>query len=270
MVHPVALFLRTVRARAYPRVIGMRRYPSWIVQEAVLPLLSISAFAFVYRAMEAPEQYIGFVILGGAMTAFWLNVLWSIGAQLYWERDTGNLEMYIMAPTSMMAVLAGMAVGGMVLTLVRASVILLSGWLLFHISFAPSSWWWLSGVFIVTLLALYGLGMMFASLFLIGGRATWHMVNLLQEPVYLLSGMNFPIRILPAIVSTFAAIIPLSLGMDAMRQLIFVDIEGLLPVRVEAAILFILSIVFIALAQRCLIYLERRAREDGRLTVRWQ
>ena len=28
-----------------------------------------------------------------AMTTFWMNVLWGMGAQLYWERDSGNLEL---------------------------------------------------------------------------------------------------------------------------------------------------------------------------------
>ena len=49
---------------------------------------------------------------GGAMTAFWINVLWSMSAQLYWEKENGNLALYIMAPSSMMAILLGMALGG--------------------------------------------------------------------------------------------------------------------------------------------------------------
>ena len=44
-----------------------------------------------------------------AMTAFWMNVLWSMSSQLYWEKEQGNLALYIMAPNSMMAVLLGMA-----------------------------------------------------------------------------------------------------------------------------------------------------------------
>src|SRR6476469_1082969 len=126
--------------------------------------------------MKAPEEYVGFVILGGAMTAFWLNVLWSMVAQLYWERSSGNLELYIMAPGQMMAVLAGMALGGMILTCVRATVIMGVGILIFQVPFAPTSWTMLIFTFLLTLLALYGLGMMFASVFLLWGREAWHIV----------------------------------------------------------------------------------------------
>jgi len=31
------------------------------------------------------------VVIGGAMTAFWMNVLWSMSTQLYWEKEQGNL-----------------------------------------------------------------------------------------------------------------------------------------------------------------------------------
>src|SRR5262249_24294007 len=224
------LFVRAMLARAYPRVIAAWRVPSWFLQETLLPVLSVSAFALVYQAMRAPPEYIGFVILGGAMTAFWLNVLWSMGAQLYWDRDAGNLELYIVAPASMMAVLGGMALGGMVMTLVRAVAILGAGALLFGVTFAPSSWWALAGVFMLTMLALYGLGMVFASAFLMWGREAWHIVSLLQEPVYLLSGLNFPVKTLVKRfpLASVAALLPLTAGMDALRQLLFPEAEGLL------------------------------------------
>jgi ABC-2 type transport system permease protein len=265
----VSLFLRTIIARAYPRVVGIRRQPSWILHEALMPILSIAAFGFIYRAMRAPEEYIGFVILGGAMTAFWLNVLWSMGAQLYWERSSGNLELYIMAPAPMMAVLAGMAVGGMTLTCIRATVIVTGGILLFQVPFTPTSWALLVFVFLLTLLALYGLGMMFASVFLLWGREAWHIVNLLQEPVYLLTGMNYPLKVFPTALATAAAVISLTAGMDAMRQILF-SADGFWPLGVEVGLLAALSILFLFLAQRFLAYLERRSRQEGRISVKWQ
>ena len=127
----------------------------------------------------------------------------------------------------------------------------------------------LIAVFLLTLAALYGLGMMFASLFLLWGREAWHMVNALQEPVYLLSGTNFPVSIFPRAVALFASLIPLTLGMDAMRQVLF-RTPGLLPVWIELSVLGGLAVVFFFAARRGLRYLERRAREEGKLSVRWQ
>ena len=179
----------------YPRVAWMFRNRTWMIQETVLPVLSVAAFAYAYQAMDAPQEYIGFVVLGAAMTTFWLNVLWGMGAHLYWERDSGNLELYIMSPAPMMGILAGMALGGMTTTFVRATAILARRRA--HLRRAVRTrraGGCSSRVFVLTLAALYGLGMMFASLFLLWGREAWHIVNLLQEPVYLLTGTNFPVR----------------------------------------------------------------------------
>src|SRR5512141_1948408 len=53
------LFLKTVIARAYPRVVGQQREKSWVFFEIFLPMLAVSAYVFVYRAIGAPETYVG-------------------------------------------------------------------------------------------------------------------------------------------------------------------------------------------------------------------
>jgi ABC-2 type transport system permease protein len=264
------LFVQAALARAYPRAAWMFRNRTWLVQETVLPVLSVSAFAFSYQAMGVPREYVGYVILGGAMATFWMNVLWAMGAHLYWERDSGNLAIYIASPAPMMSILAGMALGGMTTTTIRAAAIVTAGVLIFNVPLNPTSWWLLAAVFALTLVALYGLGMMFASLFLLWGREAWHMVNLLQEPVYLLTGMNFPLKtVFPSALAAAALLIPLATGMDAMRQVLF-RADGVLLVEFEVAILVGLGALFLAGAKWCLDYLERKSRAEGRLTVRWE
>ncbi len=274
MRHAIALFFAAAAARTYPRVAWMFRHRTWLIQETLLPVLGVAALAMTYKWLQAPREYVGVIILGAAMTTFWLNVLWSLGAHLYWERDSGNLELYIMAPAPMMGILAGMAVGGLLTTVVRAVAIFAAGVLLFGVTFDLTHWPLLIVVFTLTMLALYGLGMMFASLFLLFGREAWHTVNLLQEPVYLLTGMNFPLtameKIAGSAVPAAAMLIPLTAGIDAMRQLLFPGVKGFLDVGWEVLILGVLSVVFVGLAKWCLDRLERRARIEGTLGARWQ
>jgi len=261
------LFLKTVVARAYPRVVGQQRERSWIFFDVFLSILAVSAYVFVYRAIGAPEEYVGFVVVGGAMTAFWLNVLWSMSSQLYWEKESGNLALYIMAPNSMMAILLGMALGGIIATALRAAAILLVGSLIFHVQYAVENLPALVVVFILTLAALYGLGMMSASLFLLWGREAWHLANLAQEPIYLLSGFYFPVKNLGFWVAVGASIIPLTLGLDAMRQLLFPSgaALGFLTVPVEVVVLAVLCVLFLVAARWLLGYMERIAIRKGRL-----
>lgn len=262
------LFLKTVIARAYPRVIGQQREISWMFFEIFLPLMAVSAYVFVYRAIGAPEEYVGFVVLGGAMTAFWMNVLWSMSSQLYWEKEQGNLALYIIAPNSMMAVLLGMALGGLFATSLRAAVVVGVGSLLFGVQYEVSSFLQLMAVFMLAMVALYGMGMMAASIFLLLSREAWHLSNLAQEPIYLVSGFYFPIRSLNFWVAAGASIIPLTLGLDAMRQLVFASgpAIGFLSVPVEIGILAGLCVLFLAGAKYLLSYMESLAIREGRLT----
>jgi ABC-2 type transport system permease protein len=271
MKRELIVFARTVLGRAYPRLIGLQREKSWIFFDIGLPLLAVAAYIFIYKALKAPPEFIGFVILGGAMTAYWMNVLWSMASQFYWEKETGNLQLYLIAPTSRMAILLGMAFGGIVATSVRALVVLTVGSLLFGVSFAAANWWQLALVFVLTMVALYGLGMLFSSLFLLYGREAWHLSNLLQEPIFLLSGFYFPVKSLGYWVSIGASIIPITLGLDAMRQLLFPSAKwGFLSVDVEIGVLLVLSVLFVSAAHRALLYMENLARREGRLTVRGQ
>jgi ABC-2 type transport system permease protein len=268
----VANNLRAIVGRAYPRVIGLTREPSWVFFEILLPFLAVSAFVFVYRALEAPEEFIGFVVIGGAMSAFWLNVVWMMAAQFYWEKDQGNLELYFTAPMHLMSILAGMAIGGLVMTSSRALAVILIGSLLYGVTYDVRDPLLLAAVFVLTMIPLYGMGMLLASLFLLWGREAFHLTQMLEEPIYFLGGVNFPIRALGAISGVVVAILPLAVGLDAMRQLAFSSDEtaGLLPVGVEMAILGVMGVVFLVLARLALAYLERLARREGRLTLRWQ
>lgn len=319
----LGLNLRAVVGRAYPRVIGANREPSWIFFEAILPLLGIAAYVYIYQffgaqAIAAALQtspsapygmcgrgpcldaaardayveglkatvnaYVATVVLGGTMVAFWLNVLWSMASQLYWEKEIGNLQLYMMAPMNRMALLGGMAVGGMFMTSVRAFATLFAGIVVFGVVFQLADPVMLVAVFLVTLVALYGMGMMFASLYLLWGREAWNLSALMEEPIFFSSGMYFPIGGLYRIggwgpsVAIAGSIVPAALGLDALRQLtlcpfgpsVCESILPLAPVGTELAVLVLLAVIFLVLARYCLAYLETLAKREGKLTSRHQ
>ncbi len=297
--HRIRLNLRAVVGRAYPRIVGANREPSWIFFEAILPLLGIAAYVFIYQALAnrvlldptvsaadkaatvaATNALIGSVVLGGTMIAFWLNVLWSMASQLYWEKEIGNLQLYMMAPMSRMALLGGMAVGGMFMTSVRAITTLVAGVVVFSIVLQVTNPFLLIAVFFATLVALYGMGMTLASLYLLWGREAWHLSALLEEPIFFTSGFYFPAGGLAyvggwgRVLLTAATAIPATLGLDAMRQLVFPGAWGdklwIFSPEVELVIILVLGVVFLVLARYALAYLELLARREGRLTSRHQ
>ena len=173
-----------------------------------------------------------------------------------------------MAPNSLMAVLLGMAIGGLFATAQRAFVINVIGSWFFGVTYEVASYWQLFFVFMLTMLALFGIGMMTASVFLLLSREAWHISNLSQESIYLASGFYFPMKSLNFWVAAGASIIPLSMGLDAMRQLAFPpeSLPPFLPLNVEIGIIVGLSILFLFGARFFLNTMERLAVKEGRLT----
>ncbi|HYS99282.1 MAG TPA: ABC transporter permease [Thermoplasmata archaeon] len=324
----IGLNLRAVVGRSYPRIVGANREPSWIFFEALLPLLGIAAYVFIYQSFGAralagiasdpslvnypidpwaviflhkspaelragvmqgaiataqanTNALVASVVLGGTMVAFWLNVLWSMASQLYWEKEIGNLQLYMMAPMNRMALLGGMAVGGMVMTSMRAVSTLIAGVFVFGVIFQVANPFLLIAVFFATLIALYGLGMMFASLYLLWGREAWNLSALMEEPIFFSSGFYFPLGGLfripgwgPA-VAIAGSFIPASIGLDALRQLTlgstaFGGTLWIFDVTTELEILVGMAVLFLILARYALAYLETLAKREGKLTSRHQ
>jgi len=267
----LALDLRAVRARSYVRIVGSLREPAWIITDSVLPAIGMCAFVLLYRGLGAPSSFEAIAVIGGILSTYWLNVLWGMGAQLYWEKQQGQLQLYFAAPCSRMSILTGMAVGGLLMTTLRTAVGIAVGFGVLGVRVPPFDLGLLMVVFAASMLALYALGMTLASVFLLYGREAWHVCNALQEPVYFMSGLYFPLRTLGAFGAVMAGIVPLGFGVDAMRQVVLgPSAGGLLPIATEVWILFGLGIVFLIAAHYALGYLERLSKREGRLTQRWQ
>ncbi|TMF01834.1 MAG: ABC transporter permease, partial [Chloroflexi bacterium] len=181
-----------------------------------------------------------------------------------------TLELYVISPTTFEGVLLGMALGSMFTVTLRAVVILVFGSLLFGITYTAAGSLPAIGVFLLTLSALYCLGMLLASLFLFYGREAWHLSNAMQEPVNFLSGLYFPVHALGAYVGGAASIVPMTLGLDAMRQLLLPGTPVFIPAGTEALLVAIQVPIFAVLAGVSLRFMESRARRDGKLVTRWE
>jgi ABC-2 type transport system permease protein len=173
-----------------------------------------------------------------------------------------------MAPTSLSAILLGMALGGAYVSLTRSIAVLLIASILFGVSYSVAGLLPAIGIFVLTISALYCLGMLLASLFLFYQREVWHLADAMQEPIYFLSGFYFPVRTLGAFVGGIGSLIPLTLGLDAIRQLVLPGSPQFIPLRWEVLAIVVQIAVYAFLSQVSLRFLERRAREDARLILR--
>ena len=262
-------WLRAMKARAVVRILSMYNEPLWVVVNTGFPVLSSMALAILYLSTGL-QAFTGFAILGGVMISFWGNVLWSMASQFNWDKQEGLFEVYLTSPVSMTALLIGMSVGGIVGTVPSAVVVTILGWAIFHPPI-QANWPGVALSFALTLAALYALGMMLSSLYLAYGRHAESLNNALHDPVSMLSGVYFPsigtYSPFPFAVQAAVSLIPLTIGMDALRRTLFATVESgsILP---DLLALATMSAVLLWGSSLTLRALEKKGREDGTLTVR--
>jgi ABC-2 type transport system permease protein len=113
---------------------------------------------------------------------------------------------------------------------------------------------------------------MFASLFMLYGREAWHTASLLQEPVYFLSGAYFPAiyaPVVPFALQAGASLIPMTIGLDAIRRLAIYG-GDFSTVWLHIVALLVSTAILLPLARWALNYMEGLGKKEGRLTLRWQ
>lgn len=260
---------RTMKARAVVRIWSVFGEPLWIVVNVGFPVLSSMALAILYLSAGL-AAYTGFAILGGVMISFWGNVLWSMASQFNWDKQEGLFEIYLTSPAPMTAILVGMSVGGIAATAPSAALVAVLGWGIFHPPLA-ADWGAVVLVFLLTLASLYAMGMMLSSLYLAYGREAESLNDAIQEPVSLFSGVYFPsigqLSPFPFALQAVASLIPLTLGMDALRRTLFFA-QGVYAVLPEILALGAMAVVLLYASSLALKALENKGRRDGTLTVR--
>jgi ABC-2 type transport system permease protein len=263
------LWFRSAYSRAWVRVKSTYGEPVWLAVNLAVPLLSSLAMALLYSSTGL-TKYTGFAILGGIMLAFWGNVLWSMASQFNWDKEVGIFEMYLISPAPISAILVGMSFGGILATAPSAALVALIGWVFFSTSINPA-WSAVFLTFILTLASLYAMGMLLSSLYLAYGREAESLNNAIGEPINFLSGIYFPSigagSPFPFALQIAASLIPLTIGMDALRKSVFFA-DGISAVWIDLVILAAMSGILLVLGDRALKALENRGRKEGTLVVR--
>ncbi len=258
-------------ARTWVRVRSMYGEPLWLLIGIAFPLFTTFGLGFLYRS-SGVGNIAGFAVIGGVAVAFWSNVVWSMATQFYWDKQEGLFELYLVSPAPISAILVGMSIGGFVGTAPSALLVGVVGWQVFGSAVTPS-WTLIAAGFTLTIIALYSLGMLLASVYLAYGREAESLNDSVQQSVSMFSGVYFPSigqgSPFPVSLQLVVSLIPLTIGMDVLRKAVFAPLTSSFPsVNEDLAILAVLCVVFFVGAQKATGYMRERGRRNGTLVVR--
>lgn len=214
-----------------------------------------------FFALTGYPSYLAFVVLGVAFNGLAQGALEDGGNAIYEEESNGTWDVLSLAPFNRFVWMFAKTLSGLLTGFVDFIAVLLLGALAFDV--APTG----RGLLIallgiaLTVLALQGFGYLMAALGLVW-KQPYVLAFTLSPIVILLSGMMFPVAVLPGWLHPFANALPLTHGLTIVRDAILLD-RGLVELLPVFGRLLVTGGAFMAVGYTAFRFMESKARELG-------
>jgi len=202
-----------------------------------------------------------YAALGAGMMGVWSTTLFGSGGMIQWQRWQGPLELLVAAPAPFLLVLLPLALATASIGLYSLTMTLLWGRLLFGVPLELVHPFAFIVAVPATVLGLGLLGLLLASTFILYRHAN-AMSNLLEYPVWLVTGLLVPVSLLPVWVEPLSWVLAPTWGVRAIRD---AAIGG--DPWPAIGMCLLLGAVYFALATVFLRHFERLARERATLAL---
>ena len=232
----------------------------FVLVSSVQPVIFASIAFYLFRAGDRPQSLM-YAAIGAGMLNLWSTTLIGSGQALTLLRTAGLLELLIAAPTPFGFVLAPITVATATVGLYALVATVTWGWLLFDIPVHIAHPVLLLVAVPVTVFSLGMFGMVLASVF-VRFRYANALTNLLDYPVWLVSGMLVPVGFLPHWLRPVSWLLPPRWGVQAIRD----SVIGGDPLTAIGACLA-LGIGYLALGVFTIRRFERAARQRASLAL---
>jgi len=234
---------------------------SWIVSK-----IMIGVPEYFQKTAGGITDYLSFVIIGFAFQSFIFSTIFGGGHAIRGEQEHGTAELVFVTPSNKIAWLLGKMLGNLIFSFIGFAFVIVSGMLLFSFrpEASPNVPTAVLGV-LLTLLAMTALGFVFAGLCFLAKREE-ELTQVFWPLITFLSGLAFPIEILPQWGQTIAQMIPLTHGVNITRKALLLGV-GLSDVTVLTAlgILCIQTVVLLPIGAILFAKLEKAAKRSGTL-----
>ncbi len=200
----------------------IRRYISWVVVFTFYELVNAATIVLIGVAVNEPSLTIT-LILGVMLWNFLSAMFHEIANSISWERWEGTLEYTFMAPVSRLTHLLGVSIYAVLYSLINSSVVLIGLLVFVDLDLSGAN---MGGVLVVLLtgsVAFTGLGLMAAVLPVMSPEHGAQATNIFQGVLLLVSGIYYPITVLPTWLQPLSYISPATYVLSASRTLIGLD-----------------------------------------------
>jgi len=199
-----------------------RRYIHWEVVNLFYAMVSSATVALIGVASKDFRLTLR-LTLGVLLWNFLSSLFHEIANSISYERWEGTLEYTFMAPVSRLQHLLGVSSYASVYALLRSFVVLGGLYLFIPMTLRGAN---MAGVVLVIAiggLAFMGLGLMAAVLPLMSPERGASATEIFQGVLLLVSGVYYPVEVLPSWIRPLSVISPAKYALDACRKLMGTD-----------------------------------------------
>lgn len=242
-----------------------RRYWGWEVAFTVYTVASSLSVMYIGKAQQANQHDLVLYLGIGTLVWSYLRLIFSVISEMIaWERWEGTIEYTMMAPVSRLTHLLGVATFAVVNGLLRSALLLGVIALLFDIDLSGANLTGALTMLLVGSLSFIGVGMMAAVLPLLFTERGAEMTFVISSVLLLVSGVYYPVSVLPGWMQPVARVSPATYVLEGMRAAVLdgASLGGLWPMLWPAALIGVATIPAGVLVFSAV---ERYAKRTGRL-----
>jgi ABC-type polysaccharide/polyol phosphate export permease len=236
---------------------------SWffILTSAIQPIIFATIAFYMWRAGGKGDSLL-YVALGAGLMGIWSSTLFASGGAIQWQRWQGTLEISIASPPPFALVVIPMTFASATIGLYSLSATLVWGRVVFGIPLTIEHPLLFVLAIPATITGLGLLGLVMASTFVLYRNAT-ALSNLLEYPVWLVSGLLVPLSLFPGWVRPLGWVLAPTWGVRAIRDSALGGGSPLLAI----GMCLVLGAAYLGVGWVFLQYFEKLARERATLSL---
>jgi ABC-2 type transport system permease protein len=248
----------------------VKRYFWWDVAFFLWTVANTLTIVFIAKGIEATGGQIDVnrattSLLIGAVIWAYLGIIFEFLTEtVAWERWEGTIEYTFMAPLSRSMHLAGQGLFAILYGLVRAVLLFVVVAFFFDLSMPNADFLAALVVLVIASVSFIGIGMMTSVMPLISPEKGMQLGFIAQGMLLVVSGVYYPVEVLPTWMEWIAVISPATYALDGAREAIL-EGAGLSTMGNEIWPLLVIGVVSIPLGLAVFRVGERHAKRHGKL-----
>jgi ABC-2 type transport system permease protein len=250
----------------------VRRYWAWEAVWMVYSMVSVLSIGYLASGLGQLgggarfdlRQAQLYLLIGSVLWGYMSLVFFEIAYAIGWERWEGTIEHTFMAPVRRVTHLMGVCTFAMLYGLARTALVLVVAELLFHLDFSHSNALAAVAVLAAATPAVVGIAVLAAVLPLLSPEKGDQMTVAVQGVVLLVSGVYYPISVLPWPLQLLGRASPMTYMLDGFRRSL---LQGQSATQLAPELALLLAMGSLLVPASLLVFgrAERRAKRLGLL-----